>query len=103
MSTFKVEIEDLIGSVGDDTFLNNSVRTVAKEIINAMPIDKLWSLSEESPEKTSNGFDIQEARVLQVRREANSNNVFVDCMEVPIAYEDKVQDADSMFYPSATN
>ena len=103
MSTFKVEIEDLIGSVGDDTFLNNSVRTVAKEIINAMPIDKLWSLSEESSEKTSNGFDVQEARVLQVRREANSNNVFADCMEVPIAYEDKVQDADSMFYPSATN
>ena len=103
MSTFKVEIEDLIGSVGDDDFLNNSVRTVAKEIINAMPIDKLWSISEESSEKTSNGFDLQEARVLQVRREANSDNVFADCMEVPISYEDKVQDADSMFYPSVTN
>lgn len=103
MSTFKVEIEDLIGSVGDDTFLNNSVRTVAKEIINAMPIDKLWSLSEETSEKATNGFDIQEARVLQVRREANVNDVFVNCMEVPIAYEDKVQDADSMFYPSVTN
>ena len=103
MSTFKVEIEDLIGSVGDDTFLNNSVRTVAKEIINAMPVNKLWSVSEESEEINANGFDVEEARVIQVRRENGTDNIFADCMEVPIEYEDKVQDADSMFKPSANN
>lgn len=103
MSTFKVEIEDLIGSVGDDTYLNNSVRTVAKEIINAMPINKLWSVSEETSEKTSNGLDVEEARVIQVRREIGTNDKYADCMEVSIEYEDRVQDADSMFSPSENN
>jgi len=103
MSTFKVEIEDLVGSVGDDTFLNDSVRAIAKEIINALPADKLWSVAEESEEINANGFDVEEARVLQVRRENGTDNIFANCMEVSSEYEDKVQDADSMFKPSANN
>ena len=103
MSTFKVEIEDLIGSVGDDTFLTDSVLSTAKEVIKALPIDKLWSVSETSSEITSQAHDVGEAKVIKVQRETGSNGTFANCTEVSMDYEDRVQDTDSMFYPSVTN
>ena len=103
MSVFKTEIEDLVGAVGDDTFLNDSIVSTAKEIIKALPPTKVFSVSETSAEITSQAYDIGEAKVLKVQRETGSNGVFSNCTEVSAEYEDKVQDSGSMFYPSVTN
>ena len=103
MSVFKTEIEDLVGAVGDDTFLNDSIVSTAKEIIKALPPNKVFSVSETSAEITSQAYDIGEAKVLKVQRETGSNGVFSNCTEVSAEYEDKVQDSGSMFYPSVTN
>ena len=35
MSTFKVRIEDYVGSVGDDTFLGDALTDSAAEVIRA--------------------------------------------------------------------
>jgi len=103
MSVFKTEIEDLVGVVGDDTFLNDSIVSTAKEIIKALPPTKVFSVSETSAEITSQAYDIGEAKVLKVQRETGSDGVYANCTEISVEYEDKVQDSGSMFYPSVTN
>lgn len=101
MASFKVQIEDMIGSVGDDQFLADSINAVSKEIINAMPEDKLWAVSEESSESSSNGLATEDSKVLGVFRENGTNDEFVSCKEVPMYYERKIQDSSSLFYPSS--
>ena len=100
MADFKEQIEDMIGTVGDDQYLADSMNAVAKEIINAMPENKLWAVGEESDEQTSNGFLLEDGKVLGVYRENGTNDEFVSCKEVPIYFERKVQDSNSLFYPS---
>ena len=45
MATFKVQIEDMGGSVGDDTALTSWLTDGAKEIINFMPEPELSLVS----------------------------------------------------------
>ncbi len=98
MASFKVQIEDMIGSVGDDQFLADSVNAVAKEIINAMPPKKLWTVSEESGEQSTNdSYSVEDSKVLAVFRESGTNNEFIECQEIPLQYKYKIQNTNSMF------
>jgi hypothetical protein len=45
MSTFQTRIEDKIGSVGDNVLLSDALTEGAKEAINIMPEEALWSVS----------------------------------------------------------
>jgi hypothetical protein len=43
MQTFKIQIEDLIGTVGDDTLISSSIQDIGAEIVSLSPIEKLRS------------------------------------------------------------
>lgn len=45
MQTFKVQIEDLIGSVGDDDLISSSIQDVGAEIISIAPLGKLKNVT----------------------------------------------------------
>ena len=45
MQTFKVQIEDLIGSVGDDNLISSSIQDVGAEIISIAPLGKLKNVT----------------------------------------------------------
>tara|TARA_R100001443_G_scaffold5286_1_gene14090 strand:+ start:9004 stop:10071 length:1068 start_codon:yes stop_codon:yes gene_type:complete len=42
--SFKTEIEDLIGSVGDDTLISNAIQDIGSEIVNVLPYEKLMKV-----------------------------------------------------------
>lgn len=65
MSTFKVQIEDLIGSVGDDDLITDSLLSVGAEIIESTSPAKLIKFADESTISTS-GLDVSNRKVLEV-------------------------------------
>ena len=65
MSTFKVEIEDLIGSVGDDTLISDALQAIGSEIIDALPPVKLSPVSKTAA-ISSSGTAIGAYKVLAV-------------------------------------
>ena len=103
MATYQVRIEDLIGvpSQGADAqLITDSLSDAAKEIINLAPANFLWSTTTTSGDQTSNGFALIGIKVLSVVRENGVDGQYVECKEVPLNFERKVQDVNSMFYPS---
>ena len=105
MSTFHTRIEDLIQTPSqgvDTTFITDSLNDAIKDVINLAPKEMLWSVGVESSEKTSNGEEVSNTKILNVLRENGTDGQFVVCKEVPFSYERKLQDVNSMFYPSKT-
>jgi hypothetical protein len=105
MSTFQTRIEDLIQTPSqgvDTTFITDSLNDAIKDVINLAPKEMLWSVGVESSEKTSNGEEVSNTKILNVLRENGIDGQFVVCKEVPFSYERKLQDVNSMFYPSKT-
>ncbi len=51
MSTYKVRVEDKIGSVGDDTALSDFLTAGAKYITNLLPIERLLKYSNYSEDE----------------------------------------------------
>ena len=105
MSTFQTRIEDLIQTPSqgvDTTFITDSLNDAIKDVINLAPKEMLWSVGVESSEKTSNGVEVSNTKILNVLRENGTDGQFVVCKEVPFSYERKLQDVNSMFYPSKT-
>lgn len=104
MANYQTRIEDLIGTptAVDTQLLTDCLTDAAKDIINLAPINQLWALSETSADSTSNGYSLaaKGIKVLQVERENGVDGQYVICKEVPMSYERKVQDINSMFYPS---
>ena len=103
MATYQTRIQDLIGipSQGVDTqLITDSLIDTAKGIINLAPNELLWSVSTTSSDVTSNSYSLTGIQVLSVVRENGIDGQYVTCKEVPFNYERKVQDVNSMFYPS---
>ena len=63
--SFKIQIEDLIGSVGDDTLISQSLQDVGGEIISALPNKKLLPVAKTSA-ISSSGLTIADKKVLAV-------------------------------------
>lgn len=100
MSTFKIEVEDLIGLVNDDTMISDTLTDAAAEIINLLPKELLWSVSEVSTTQDTNGYSVESARIISVFRERGVDDEFVACEPVEIRFERHLQDINSLFYPS---
>jgi len=98
---FQTRIEDIIGSVGDTQLITNSLTDAASEFINMVPAELLWSVSTETADKTTNGYSVSNVKILDVRKENGTDGEYVSCKEVPLNYERKVQDPNSLFYPSS--
>jgi hypothetical protein len=105
MADFQTRIQDLIGvpSQGaDNQLVTDSLNDAIKDIINLAPDELLWSTSTTSGDITSNSYSLSGVKVLGVVRENGVDGQYVTCKEVPFGYERKVQDVNSMFYPSKT-
>ena len=105
MADFQTRIQDLIGvpSQGVDTqLITDSLNDSIKDVVNLAPDGLLWSASTTSGDVTSNSYSLSGVKVLSVVRENGINDQYVACKEVPFGYERKVQDVNSMFYPSKT-
>ena len=100
MATYQARIEDLIGSPSDTQLINDSLSDASREIINLAPSTLLWSVTTTSSDQTSNSYTLAGVKVLQVIRENGVDGQYVTCKEVPMSYERKVQDVNSMFFPS---
>lgn len=103
MADFQTRIQDLIGvpSQGVDTqLITDSLNDSIKDVVNLAPDGLLWSASTTSGDVTSNSYSLSGVKVLGVVRENGINDQYVACKEVPFGYERKVQDVNSMFYPS---
>ena len=41
MQSFKIQIEDLIGDVADDTLISSAIQDIGAELVSVSPIQKL--------------------------------------------------------------
>ena len=68
MADFKTQVEDLIGSVGDDALITQSLIDIGGEIIAALPDNKLLP-SASAVAVSSSGLSVSDRRVLAVDKD----------------------------------
>ena len=102
MATFQVRVEDLIGSVGDTQLITDSLTDSAAEIISVLPKECLWVASTNTGDITALNYNVEKCLVLNVIRENGTNGEYEDCKLVPTSYFRRVQDVNSMWYPSTS-
>ena len=94
--SFKTQIEDLIGSVGDDTLITQSLLDAGTEIIHVAPKNKLINSSYESSVSTS-GLAIDGKKILEVHKDQ-----YV-AKRVPYSDIGKYKDSGSIHYANTTD
>ena len=102
MATYQTRVEDLIGTVGDTQLITDSLTDTAAELIAHLPKECLWVASTNSTDQTSNGYSVENCVVLNVVRENGTGGSYEVCKEVSTNYERRVQDVNSMWYPSTS-
>ena len=106
MATFKVQIEDLIGAVGDDDALTQWLTDGVKEVTNILPPNlKEKCMTETTLSNSPETMDLDGVgNVLYVTRlSANSGGKRLPCRQVPISYADSANDSTSLHYASVTD
>ena len=94
MASFKTQVEDLIGSVGDDALITQTLIDIGTEIISALPDSLLLKSSDESA-ITSSGLAIDNRRILEVHKDSYTAR--------EVSYSDVARNKDSgSIYYSAT-
>ena len=96
MSTFKVEVEDLIGSVGDDTLISDSLQAVGSEIVELLPPSKL-RLVAKTTSIDVNGTSIGAYKIVGVDKDDFS------ARQVPAVEKARFKSASSIHKASATS
>jgi len=96
-TNFITRIEDLIGTVGDDTFLGDALTDAKNEIITFLRPDILALVAAET-DFVANGEDLDTSMLVSVQRENGTNDEYVECRQVPPQMERKVSDVNSMFF-----
>lgn len=94
--SFKIQIEDLIGSVGNDTLITQSLLDAGSEIINVAPKNKLINSSFESSVSTS-GLAIDSKKILEVHKDQYI------AKRVPYSDLGKYKDSGSIHYANITD
>tara|TARA_R100000234_G_C4991587_1_gene175826 strand:+ start:503 stop:1624 length:1122 start_codon:yes stop_codon:yes gene_type:complete len=94
--SFKTQIEDLIGSVGDDALITQSLLDAGTEIIHVAPKNKLINSSYESSVSTS-GLAIDGKKILEVHKDQ-----YV-AKRVPYSDIGKYKDSGSIYYANTTD
>ena len=102
MADFQTRVEDLIGSVGDTQLITDSLTDAAAEIITQLPKECLWVVTANSGDVTSNGYTLENCVVMNVVRENGTGGEYEACKEVPMSFDRRAQDVNSMWYPSTS-
>ena len=63
--SYKTQVEDIIGTVGDDSLITQSLLNAGAKIIDATPRDKLMSSAVDTS-ITSSGLDVSDKKVIEV-------------------------------------
>jgi len=103
-TSVKSRILDLLADVVvDNTAIGQFATDAAKEIINVLPLEMLWSMSTTTEDVSGGGAEITSARILSVSRdgytareipfsdksryEANSNSIYEATDKSPVYYK----------------
>ena len=105
MAAFKKQIEDLIGSVGDDVALTSWLNDGGKELINIMPLHLLSLCASQSTfTSTAVGSEaetLNTGKILNVFR--NDGDIDQPCREVSSSMKGRVSASSEMQYASITD
>ena len=112
MATFEAQVEALtsLSIDGSSTptqdelsqFLKDGVIDVTSKHLAIRPQDANM-FTKVSSEQTSNGLDINGAKIVSVVRESGTNNDWRNCREIPIGLQSNVTDTNSLHYSSKYN
>ena len=94
--SFKTQVEDLIGSVGDDTLISQSLQDIGGEIISALPSAKLLPVAKTTA-ISSSGLTIADKKVLAVDKSD------VRAKPIPAHEKAKYNDTASIYAATDTN
>lgn len=94
--SFKTQIEDLIGSVGDDDLISSSIQDIGAEIIDVLPVEKLLQVSKTTA-ITSSGLTTAGKKVLAVDKGD------LAAREIPAIQKAKFNDTTSIYAASDTD
>jgi hypothetical protein len=106
MASFKVQIQDVIGSFDDDVAINQFLTDGAKELINMMPPElKEKCTTETTLNNSSTTMDMDGVgEILYVNRlSADSGGSRIPCRKVPSMYGELSNDSNSLYKASATD
>ena len=103
MATYKQEIENLVGSVGDDDLITEACTRVAHQVVAIIDTKYLWGFSTTTSELTSNGYETGSTSILEVVRETGTNGEYRSCDEILMDMEQRVQDVNSIHYADKFN
>ena len=67
MQTFKIQIEDLIGSVADDTLISSAIQDIGAELVSVSPIQKLKNYIKTTA-ISSSGLNIASKKIITVEK-----------------------------------
>lgn len=67
MQSFKVQIEDLIGSVADDTLISSAIQDIGAELVSVSPIQKLKNYIKTTA-ISSSGLNIASKKIITVEK-----------------------------------
>jgi hypothetical protein len=96
MATFKTQIEDLIGSVGDDTLISQSLQDIGGEIISSLPDLKLIPVAKTTA-ISSSGLSVADKKILGVDKSD------LKARFVPAVHKAKYNDTASIFAATDTD
>jgi len=112
LATFEAQVEGLTGiAISTDTnptqdeltqFLKDGVLDVTKRCIQAKPQDAT-KFQDVTAEQTSQGANLNGARVISVVRESGTNNDWRSCRFIAPSMQSRVTDADSLNFASKLN
>ena len=112
MATFEAQVEALTSLAIDGSstptqdelsqFLKDGVIDVTSKHLAIRPQDANM-FTKVSSEQTSNGLDINGAKIVSVVRESGTDNDWRNCREIPIGLQSNVTDTNSLHYSSKYN
>jgi hypothetical protein len=94
--SFKTQIEDLIGSVGDDDLISTSIQDIGAEIVDVLTVEKLLTVAKTTA-ITSSGLTTAGKKVLAVDKDD------LAAREIPAIQKAKFNDATSIYAASDTD
>ena len=97
-TTIKVQVEDLIGTLGDDVLLADSAQATLNEIVNVTPEEALsFFLAKSSAIESATATQVEYRKNMSVWRNG------IECIKVDKGMETRINDTSSIFYPTNDN
>lgn len=95
MATYKVQVEDLTGSLSDDGAISQWLTDGARMVLDNLPTDKLERITEK--ELFTNTTTSKGKRIFEVlRKDASNSSRFMPCRKLSSKLLGKVEDTDYM-------